>query len=313
MYKYTSGFITRTNILHLLSLSALLIFLLSLPANCQADSIRAKIELKSSVDRSEVPFNQKVTFIVEASWEGEQDRFSITPVTPPECENFEILGSSSLNQTKIEEGKTKSLKIFKFTLEPTQSGSGRIGSAQLSYIDNLTQDSSSLSTQPINVQITPPIEEKGPNYKTILIIVVLLVLIYVILSARRKTKRIEIAKEKETKGTLSEEKSLEDKTLKKLEAISGRIQEEELDGFSSDVYRLITSYLEAKYQIVTSGKTTDDIIRSLSSLNLSSERMSILKKILTTCDLAKFAGEKMEKEKCDDITSRVREFLEQNR
>jgi hypothetical protein len=154
----------------------MVIFLLSSLATCQTDSVGARIELKSSVDKSEVPFNKEATFTVEASWEGEQDRFSITPVGLPECENFEISGSSSVNETRVEEGKTFSLKTFRFSLKPTHTGTGRIGSVQLSYVDNATQDSSSLSTQPIDVQITPPVQERGPVPKTILIFVVAAVL-----------------------------------------------------------------------------------------------------------------------------------------
>jgi len=313
MFKHTSGFMTGIKIPHLLSLSAVLILFLSLSASCQTDSLQVKIELKSSVNRSEVPFNQKLTFEVEASWEGEQDRFSITPITPPECENFEIVGSSSLNETKIEEGETKSLKIFRFTLKPTQTGAGRIGSIELSYVDNLTQDSSSLSTQPIDVQITPAVEKRGPKYRNILIGVIFLVLIYVIWSARKKTRRIEITREKEAERILPEKESLEEKTLKKLDVISEGVQKGRPESFSSDVYKLLTDYLKAKYQIVTSGKTTNDIIRSLSNLDMSSERISLLKRILSACDLVKFAGEKMEKEKREEITSQTREFLEQNR
>ncbi|KPK74407.1 MAG: hypothetical protein AMJ89_06450, partial [candidate division Zixibacteria bacterium SM23_73] len=249
MTKHNVSFARRIRAIHILSLSAILIFPLSLPANCQIDSIQAKIELKSSADRSEVPFNQRLTFTVEASWEGEQDRFSMTPVGPPECENFEILGTSSLNETKIEEGKTISLKIFRFTLKPTQTGAGRIGSIELSYVDNLTKDSSSLSTQAVRVQIAPPVEKRGPKYRTVLIIVIFLVLIYVIYSASRRRRRIEITTDKEEEKPLSDEESLEDKALKKLEAIYQKVQEGELDDVSSDVYKLLTGYLEAKYQI----------------------------------------------------------------
>ncbi len=313
MAKHNVGSKTGIRAILILSLSTVLIFFLSLSANCQTDSIQAKIELKSWVDQSEVPFNQKLTFTVQASWEGEQDRFSLTPVTPPECENFEILGSSSLNETKTEEGKTKSLKTFKFNLKPIQTGAGRIGSVQVSYVDNLTQDSSSLSTQPINVQITPPVEKKGPKYRNILIGVIFLVLIYVIWSARKKTRRIEITREKEAERILPEKESLEEGTLKKLDVISEEVQKGRLESFCSDVYKLLTGYLEAKYQIVTSGKTTNDIIRSLSNLDISSERISLLKEILCACDLVKFAGEKMEKERCEDMMNQVKKIWEQNR
>lgn len=299
-------------VIRVLSLTALLIVLLFLPASCQTDSVGAKIELKSSVDKSEVAFNGEATFRVEASWEGEQDRFSITPVGLPECENFEILGSSSVNETRIEEGKTVSLKTFKFTLKPTQTGTGGVGAVQLSYVDNVTQDSSVLYTQPVSVQITPPVQKRAPVPRTILIFVVAVVLIYVIYSARRRTKRIEIVKE-DTKKPPPEHESPEDETLKDLEAISRRVQQGDVEAFPSEVYRLLTGYLEAKYQIVTSGKTTDDILGSLSNLDLPSERIELLRRILSACDLAKYARETVERRKCEEIAGKTREFVEQNR
>jgi len=305
MTKHNVGFANGIRAIHILSLSAILIFLVSLPVNCQIDSIQAKIELKSSVDQSEVPFNQRLTFTVDARWDGEQDRFSITPVGPPECENFEILGTSSLNETKIEGGKTISLKIFRFTLKPTQTGAGRIGSIELSYVDNLTQDSSSLSTQPINVKITPPVKGKGPKYRTVLIIVVVLVLIYVIYTAKRRGRRIEIFKEEQGEKEVEEEESLEQKTLRQLDNISDQSQKGDMKSFSVGVYKLLSGYLEAKYQIVASGKTTNDIIVSLSNSDLAPEKIALLRNILSVCDLIKFAQEKIEREKCDDIANKV--------
>ena len=299
--------------LSLIIFSLLLIVFLHLLGNCQTDSLNARIELKSLVDRSAVPLSEKLTFKIEASWEGEQRRFSITPVIPPQCENLEILESSTLNESKIEQGKTKSLKAFRFILKPTQTGTGRIGSVQVDYIDNLTQDSSSLSTQPINLQITPAVQKTGPAYKIILAIAIFLILIYVIYSARRKTKRIELPKEKGIEEVELKQESLEEKTLNRLDEISEPAQKGRLDAFPSNVYKLLTDYLEAKYQIVTSGKTTNDIISSLSSLDLSSERISLLKDIFSTCDLVKFAGEKMEKEKREKIAKQVEKILEQNR
>jgi hypothetical protein len=265
------------------------------------------------VDQSEVPFNRELAFTVEASWEGEQERFSITPVAPPPCEKLEILGTSSVNETKIQKGVTRSLKIFKFTLKPIETGTGRIGSIELSYIDNFTQDSSSLVTQPISVKVVPPVKEKLSKYQGVLIIIINLVLAYLLYSVTIKRRRIKIAAEEKRKEPISEEESLEDEMLKKLDAIQERIQKGKLETFSSDAYRLLTDYLEAKYQIVTAGKTTDDIVSSLSTLDLSSESITVVRKILSTCDLMKFAKDSLEREKCEQITVSMRRYLEQNR
>lgn len=313
MGQCLTGSMSTIRTLYLSLMSIVVTISVTLSANGQTQSVESKIELKSSVDRSEVPFNQRLTFTVEAGWEGEQGRFSITPVAPPECEKLEILGTSSLNETKIQEGVTRSLKIFKFTLRPTETGAGRIGSIELSYIDHVTQDSSSLATHPISVQVTAPVKEKGPKYQGVLLIVIGLVLAYVLYSATIKRRRVKMAAEEKPKEPASEEKSLEDGMLRKLDEIQKRIQKGELETFSSDAYRLLTDYLEAKYQIVTAGKTTDDIVSSLSTLDLSSESIAVVRKILSTCDLMKFAKDSLEREKCEQITASVRRYLEQNR
>lgn len=274
-------------------------------------TMETKIQLEARVDRPDLPLNEKLTLTVEASWDGEQGRFKITPITPPECENFEILGSSSVNEAKMVEGKTKSTKTFEFILKPTQTGSGRIGSVLFSYVDNVTGDSSSLSTQPISVKINPAIEKKTPDYKIFLIIAIVLIFIYVVYSAKRKTKRIKISDQTKEEDKIPE-KTLEEKTLENLSFLSPLISEGKTDEFSSRVYKLITNYLEEKYHIFTTGKTTQDIMESLSTLNLREGQVAWLKDILSTCDLAKFAKEMVEKEKCEETFSKVKKFLEQN-
>lgn len=298
--------------LSILFLIFVLAAFLSLSSQCQTNYSPAKIELKSSVDRSNIPLNQNLTLTVQASWEGEQRRFSITPIIPPQCENLEIFASSSLNESKIEQGKIRSLKTFQFVLKPLETGTGRIGPVQVDYIDNLNQDSSSLTTQPIQVQITPATKKNRPGYKIVLAIAIFLVLIYVVYSSRRKVKRIEIPEGKEIEETEQKVQTLEEKTIKGLDELPEQVQMGRSDNFSTDIYRLLTGYLESKYQIVTTGKTTDDIISSLSSLDLTSEKISLLREVLSTCDRAKFTGERWEKEKRDQILNMVRKFLEQN-
>jgi hypothetical protein len=290
-----------------------LVLLLSVSswADPELDSAETKIRLKAWVDQRELPFNEQLTLSVQASWHGEQSRFKVSPIAPPECENFEILGSSSVNETRMVEGEAKSTKTFQFVLEPTETGTGRIGSVLFSYIDNVTEDSSSLSTQPISVTINPPIEKRHPDYRIFLIIAIVLIFIYVIYSARTKAKRIKIPDRTEEEVKIPE-KTLEEETLESLSALSPLISEGRAIEFSSKVYKLLTGYLEARYHIFTTGKTTNDIIDSLSPLNLAEEQVSLIRDTLSTCDLVKFARESAGKERCEEIFDKVKKFLEQN-
>jgi len=144
-----------------------------------------------------------------------------------------------------------------------------------------------------------------------LIIAIALIFIYVIYSAKKKTKKIKIADQTEKEVKIPE-KTLEERKLETLSDLSLLISEGKADEFSSKVYKLTTNYLEEKYQIFTTGKTTNDIINSLSTLNLPEEQIALLKDIMSTCDLVKFAKEMVEKERCEEIFSKVKRFLEQN-
>jgi hypothetical protein len=290
-----------------------LVFLvfLSFPTFCQISTLPAKIELKSSVDRSNVPLNENLNFTVQVSWEGEQSRFMITPVAPPQCDNLEVSGSSSVNESKTEEGKTISLKTYEFVLKPLQTGTGRIGPVEIKYIDNATQDSSSLSTQPVSVQITPATKRGQSSYKIVLVIAIVLILIYVVYSSRRKVRKIAIPEEKAPELIEQKEETSEEQALNRLSEISEHLRQGRGDDFSKDIYRLLTGYLEIKYHIITSGKTTSDIISSLSNLDLSPEKNNRLKEILSTCDMIKFAREGLEKERLETLVELVRKFLEQ--
>jgi archaellum component FlaC len=297
--------------IHLILIWSVLLVLLSFPAFCQVNTLPAKIELKSSVDRSTLPLNENLNFTIQVSWEGEQSRFMITPVAPPQCDKLEVSGSSSVNESKVEEGKTISLKTYQFILKPLQTGTGRIGSAEIKYIDNATQDSSSLSTQPVSVQITPATTKSPSSYKIVLIIAIILILIYVVYSSRRKVRKIAIPQEQGSEQEEQKPETPEERALRSLNKISEQLQKGRSDDFSRDIYRMLTGYLETKYQIVTSGKTTNDIVNSLSNLDLSPEKVARLKEILSTCDMIKFAREGPEKERLNQIAEQVRKFLEQ--
>ena len=312
MSGHLHNLMMRTALFLLVSLLQAVFLVLCSSAGSQIDSTQAKIQLKSSVDRSEVPFNRELILSVEASWEGEQNRFGISPLIPPQCENFEILGSSSVNQTRMEQGRSMSVKTFKFDLKPTQTGVGRIGSVQLRYVDNATRDSSSLSTPPIEVKITAPVAEKGAQYRTVLLICLLLILVYVIYSARRHRKRVEIDKEWEAEKQVEKDESPEEKALMQLGALAEQVGKGESGQFPSGIYKLLTGYLDAKYQMVTAGKTTNGIIDSLAKLELPAEKVGVIKEVLSACDLAKFAAERMDKSRCQEMVNKVREFLEQN-
>jgi hypothetical protein len=46
---------------------------------------------------------------------------------------------------------------------------------------------------------------------------------------------------------------------------------------------------------------------------MPSERVNLLRSLFAACDLIKYAKDRAEKEKCEEIVKQAREFVEQNR
>jgi energy-coupling factor transporter ATP-binding protein EcfA2 len=270
----------------------------------------SRIELKAWADKLEIGSDEDVVFTVEAAWEGELDRFEIEPIRPPQCKLFEILGSSSVNETKIVEGKTKTFKTFNFVLRPTQQGEGEVGGVEFRYVDPITKDTSLLSTQPIAIQIGSPVKKEGGDAVIYLVLILLIFftsLTYFVIRIREKE-----SKEEKIKTEEKVEMSLEEETSAKLSSLEPLLSGEKIEESFSQISKAVTRYLGEKYHIMTTGKTTPEIMASLSVLNIDEKRMRILESILKRCDLAKFAKEKIEKEDGKKVLEDFKTILEQS-
>jgi hypothetical protein len=208
------------------------------------------------------------------------------------------------------EGKSKTFKTFNFILKPNKQGHGEIGAVTFGYIEPITQDTSWLSTQPITVEIGPPLRKGGGDaviYLVLFLAVFFTSMTYFVI--RRREKK---SKKEEIKIEQKVEKSLEEETLERLYSLEPILRGNKTEEFFSEVYRLITKYLESKYHIITSGKTSSEIMVSLSGLNIEEERMELLESILKRCDLVKFAREKVERDDGEKVLENFKTILEQS-
>jgi len=275
-----------------------------------SDTASSKIELKAWADKLKIGVDEDLIFTVQAVWDGELDQFKTAPVRPPECKLLEILGSSSVNETKIIEGKSKAFKTFNFILKPNKQGYGEIGTVTFVYIEPITQDTSWLSTQPLAIEIGPPIRKGGGG--AVIYLVLFLVIFFTSMTYFVIRKREKQSKEEQIEIEEKIEKSLEQETLEKFSSLEALLISEKKDEFFSEVYRLITKYLESKYHIITSGKTSSEIMVSLSGLNIEEKRLELLESILKRCDLVKFAKEKVKKDDGEKVLENFRIILEQS-
>ncbi len=272
----------------------------------EKDSSFLGIELNASVDRSEAPLNQKITYTVELSWEGEQERYKVEMAKALPLENLEISGSVSISQKKVVEGKLKSFKTYKFFLKPLCEGGGKIDQAEFRYVDIQTADTFSLFTQPVMVKIAPPVLKQKKSPLPYLIFILVLIFFSITLIVLRKKEK---GGKKESEDI--EEKTFEEKTKDELSSLRDLLGKKEIDNFFQNLYLVLTSYIELKYHIYAKGKTTIDIFNSLLNLDLDEAKLTLFKEILTQCDLFKYADEKFRKKDLEQILDRFEEILEQ--
>ncbi len=275
-----------------------------------SDATSSRVELKAWADKLEMGSDQDLVFTVQAVWVGKLDRFKIEPIRPPECKLFEILGSSSINETKIIEGKSRAFKTFSFVLKATQQGQGGVGSVEFRYVDPVTQDTSRLSTQPIAIQIGPPIKKEGGDgviYLVLILVIFFTSLTYFVIRRREKERQEEKINTEE-----KVEMSLEQDTSEKLSALEPLLRGEKMEEFFRQIYRLITRYIQGRYHIVTTGKTTPEIMASLSHLGIEERRIMLMESVLKRCDLVKFAKEESGESVGETVLEDFRTILEQS-
>jgi hypothetical protein len=277
----------------------------------QTDSLKSEIKIEASADKLRLPLNDSLNFTVLVSWEGENNRFLLFPLKPPECTLFEVQGSSTTVETKKEEGKPKTYKKYIFVLKPTKEGRGLIGSVSLSYIDAITQDSSSISTPEIKVQINPAKKSFKLSLPVIAVISSIILLIFLIFFGVYAKKSFE-RKAKEKLKEVEKPKSLEKRFKEKLDSLSELLTKGENGKFLDEFYKLALSYLEEKYQVYLKGKTKNELSAVLGNLNLEEKQRDFYLELFSRSELAKFSGKIIEADESLSFREKFALILEQN-
>ncbi len=239
------------------------------------------ISLSAGIDRTEMLFEETVTMTVEVKWPGDitQFRFEILPL--PGTENLKVLGTTSTISSIEENNQEYTVRTFKYTFKPTKGGIGAIMPIILSYItmpDSLPGD---LATQEFHVSIAqpvPPPEEGGLGlvYVLIIISVVIVVIILIVYLVRKR-------KGDDTPVLTPEQKLLEElKTIRDESSVDRKL-------FYTRLYKLLTDYLTAKYDIDTVRKSPQEICDKLGSLKLSAGFKEKYSGWLIQADKEKFA------------------------
>jgi len=238
------------------------------------------ISLSAILDDSETPFEESVELTLEIKWTGDIRSYAFEVLPLPELENLKILGTSSAISSGIEAGQEITTRTFKYTLKPTASGTGIIKPILLQCVSMPDSIPGELATQELSIKIADPvpIEKKSeiPDYYYFLLIIVLAGgFVFIFLQLRKKPETIPV-------------KSPEESILAELAAIK---QEGYSDRklFFTRLFKMLSTFLEKKYNQNLSGQTADDIISNFEEIEISLDIKEKLTVWLTKAEKEKFA------------------------
>ena len=273
-------------------------------------SIDEGIKVSTFVDSKEIPQNRTLTFTVEISWSGNLDRYEIENFDNPVVRNFEIIGTASSN--KVGGGITpKAVKIYEFTLRPTELGMGYIENMVINYTDVALNQKQRLVTNRLDVKVIDPVSEPGEiNVGLIILVSVLIIIcggIVAILVIRKKRKNLVAQEQEQERLPLEEQYLLDLKNMIKLNDADLDISQS-----FSQLSRLYRKYLAEKFEVTALGITTEEAVQRLNEISSDERFINSSKEILTNCDLAKFSGGSANKSELERIYTLIESNLERS-
>ncbi len=140
------------------------------------------IVLKTYLEKSEIPRNQRVNFHIELSWQGAMSRFQFLQIPQPSLHNLLLESSGSANRLEaLPDGQFRATKTIMYQFRPVEEGAAFIDPITIHFRDTETGESDALRTQQLALQITPPVEDHSGKVEAIIYRVLLAIFVGTIL------------------------------------------------------------------------------------------------------------------------------------
>lgn len=254
--------------------SIVILFLLSVPAGADEE-----ISLSAGLDKSEIPFEGTVVLDVKIKWQGDISRYAFEVLPLPETENLKVLGTSSAISSFEENNREYTSRTFKYTLQPTGSGTGIIKPIALQCISMPDSIPHELTTQQLHVIIAEPLPEpeEGSLFLYFIIPIAIIAAAVVIVILKKRTKREVIPV-----------RTAEETFLEELADIR-RGNQSDRTQFFTRLHKALTEYIETKYNIMTAGRTAPDILAELEKDDISINEKEKISAWLQRAEKEKYA------------------------
>lgn len=265
-----------------------------------------QIQLRSFVEKSQVPLNRPVILHIELSWRGELSRYQIEPVSQPILTNLLLDGSGSENRLEpLEDGGFMAVKAITYRFRPLEMGMAYIDGIMIKYREGSTDLSESLSSQRIMIEIIDPIPEQGDNKVKSFLYIILLIIFFIIIfyfvmtffRKRREAKKSPIP-------ILSPAEIYLNRLVKEVDPRGTN-----LDEMIMKLSRIFREYLDQEFDLHAMELSTKEIVERFNDLELEDSERGDLQKVLEKLDVVKFTGKDVNPDDFTDIYGTIEKFL----
>jgi hypothetical protein len=250
------------------------------------DSSSTRIEISTSVEKTQVPLNRTMKLFVTLSWIGDPDRYSIVDFDNPALTNFDIVGTATVNRSEVIDNQTHVYKEYVYTLKPRELGMSYVEGVIVKCRDTVLNREENLVSQRISVETVDPLadpKEATPIWQYAVAALVLLALTGSVLLWFRRRRRA--AEETEiTQGPPVEEAYLQNL------GSDIDLEHPNLNDDFATLSRLLRRYLTEQFQIRALEGTTEDLVLELGEIDLEDHQVASIRELLTRCDEIKFSG-----------------------
>ncbi len=249
-----------------------------------------------------MPFEETAEFQIAVSWNGSPTAYRFPRAVRLQTDKLKVTRFSSKVSSIGTGANEVTTKLFKYTLEPTLSGQGIVEPLAIEFVSWPDSAVGELMTDRVTITIAQPVPQvaKTESGDSLLLwgaiaLVVIGGAVGVVLFLRKREPR-ETAKTP-VQLFLEELTALKDGSS-------------DLKDFQTGLYKNLVSFLNAKYQIDVSGRSTDMIVADLEKTDLSLHAREKISGWLMRAEKEKYSPLVMAPGESLRLESEVRELFE---
>lgn len=269
-----------------------------------------EINLASNVEQASYPLNKDIVLTITLSWTGQEDRYRLDRIEPPEMENLLILGSETGAVKEIFEQEISYRRTTTYRLRAEKTGRASAGPATAYYKEGDQEQLQLIASGRIEMEITDAkysFFEQEKNIRIVIFIAALLVLGLILLAIRHLLVKRE-AKKPEIVVTVEESPTgLFEADLAGAEKL---LKAGDYGKLNAAVAEAVSHLATRTYKLAQRTETTTDLLIRLASADAPDDLVRQLGQLLESCDYTRFSGKVLTHTEASELFAELRRIGE---